>query len=244
MTSLGSSTQSLLWTESLAKLRDFKTIRNTGISFICTDREVCTKLGGISVSICGRSFKVQTYSKYSHWYYVDLQRLPDDVSDGLIYDWFAHRGTPPVYITPDQVICGLRSRNRRVYFNQKSPPPSVMLGKRTPLRQIQFTGQGFAVVHHRLGAYNRTVPPFIAALRATIQSDSKVQSPATYPLPTDGITPPAYDNDSDSDDHSSMDDVPDPDNAPTILSSSGSDSGHSGDMDDAESAITVRYKPL
>ena len=45
MTSLGSSTQSLLWTESLENLRDFKTIRNAGISFICTDREVCTELG-------------------------------------------------------------------------------------------------------------------------------------------------------------------------------------------------------
>lgn len=44
MTSLGSSTQSLLCTESLANLRDFKIIRNAGFSFICTDREVCTKL--------------------------------------------------------------------------------------------------------------------------------------------------------------------------------------------------------
>lgn len=82
MTSLGSTPQLPLWSQSLEHLRDFKTIRNAGISFMCTDREVCTKLGGEFVTICGRKFKVQTYSRYSHWYYVDLQRLPDDVSDG------------------------------------------------------------------------------------------------------------------------------------------------------------------
>ena len=136
MTSLGSTTQSPLWSKSLELLRDFKRICNAGISFMCTDREVCTKLGGESVTICGRAFKVRPYSKYSHWYYVGLQRLPDDVSDGIIYDWFAQRGAPPVYVTPAHVIRGLRSRSRRVYFNQKSPPPSVMLDKRTPLRQI------------------------------------------------------------------------------------------------------------
>ena len=119
-----------------------------------------------------------------------------------------------------------------------------MLDKRIPLRQIQITGQGFAVVHHRLGAHNRTVPPFIAALRATIHTDSKVQVPATYPLPTDEFTPPVYDNDSDSDDNISVDDVPDPDNAPNRMGSSGSDSSHPGDMDDVESAITVHSKSL
>ena len=45
MTSLGSTTQSPLWSKSLEHLRDFKTIRNAGISFACTDRKVCTKLG-------------------------------------------------------------------------------------------------------------------------------------------------------------------------------------------------------
>ena len=82
MTSLGSTAQSPLWSKRFEHLRDFKTIRNAGISFLCTDREVCTKLGGESVNICGRAFKVQHSSKYSHWF----QRLPDDVSDGLIYD--------------------------------------------------------------------------------------------------------------------------------------------------------------
>ncbi|KAJ8509383.1 hypothetical protein ON010_g18771 [Phytophthora cinnamomi] len=103
MTSLGATPQSASWSKSLEHLRDFRTVRNAGIAFICTDREVCTKLGGETVTICGRKFTVQTYSKYSHWYYVDLQKLQEGISDGEIYDWFANQGTPPVFITPAHV---------------------------------------------------------------------------------------------------------------------------------------------
>ncbi|UIZ28542.1 hypothetical protein KXD40_009205 [Peronospora effusa] len=244
MTSLGSTAQSPLWSKSLEHLRDFKTIRNAGISFMCTDREVCTKLGGESVNICGRAFKVQTYSKYSHWYYVDLQRLPDDVSDGLIYDWFAQKGTPPVYITPAHIIGGLRSRNRRVYFNQKSPPRSVMLDKRTPLRQIQFTGQGFAVVHHRLSAYNRTIPPFIAAMHAKKNpTPAAPTAPVVATVDADDI-PPAWDNASESSGSESMADISGSEGEPHSGDHSESDSSLLATMDGIESAITVRPKSI
>ena len=75
-------------------------------------------------------------------------------------------------------------------------PPSrfVMSDKRTPLRQIHFTGQGFAVVHHRLTTYNCTIPPFVAELRA-----KKTTNPVASPVPTDltivaDDVPPAFDN--------------------------------------------------
>ncbi|KAI9910666.1 hypothetical protein PsorP6_010167 [Peronosclerospora sorghi] len=178
MTSLGSTAQSPMWTKSLEHLRDFKTIRNAGISFQCTDRDICMKLGGETVSICGRKFKIQPYSKYSHWYYVDLQRLPDDATDGIIYDWFVEHGTRPVYVTPARIIGGLRSRSRRVYFNQKTPPASVMVDQRTPLRQIQFTGQGFTVVHHRISAYNQHVPPFIQEIKEKQNAAKEKQNAA------------------------------------------------------------------
>ena len=58
MTSLGSTAQSPLWSKLLENLRDLKTIRNATISFLRTDREVCTKMGGESVNICGRASKV------------------------------------------------------------------------------------------------------------------------------------------------------------------------------------------
>ena len=41
-----------------------------------------------------------------------------------------------------------------------------MLDKRTPLRQSQFTNQGFVVVHHRLEDFNLTILAPIEALRA------------------------------------------------------------------------------
>ncbi|RLN73287.1 hypothetical protein BBJ28_00026871, partial [Nothophytophthora sp. Chile5] len=166
MTSLGSGSQPAIWSANIHHLREFKTIRNAGISFVCTDRDVCSKLGGEMVSICDKKFKIQPYSKYSHWYFVDLQRLPDDVTDSVIYDWFADHDTPPVYISPAHMVQGLRSRSRRVYFNHKTPPASLMIDATTPLRQINFEEHGYAVVNHRNRAFNRGVPPFIQAMRA------------------------------------------------------------------------------
>ncbi|GAB9465706.1 Pollike protein [Globisporangium polare] len=165
MTSLGSDQQPPVWNSSVPFLRDFKCIRNAGISFTCVDREICTKLGNLLLTICGKEFTVQPYSKYSHWYYVDLQRLPDDVTDELIYDWFLAHGTPPVYITPAQVVNGLQSRSRRVYFNQKAPPASLMINPKTPIREIEFSASGFAVVHHRNRAFNKEMPPFLQAIK-------------------------------------------------------------------------------
>ena len=78
-----------------------------------------------------------------------------------------------------------------------------MLDRRNPLRQFQF----IAVVHHRLGVFNRTVPPFIAALLEMSDSARKVQAPAIPSLQADDNAPPAFDNDSDSDANGSMNDV-------------------------------------
>lgn len=165
MTSLGSDPQPAIWSANVSHLRDFKTIRNAGISFVCTDQAVASKLGGQTLSICGRTYRVQPYSKYSSWYYVDLQRLPDEVDDGEIYDWFAAHDTPPVFICPSRTIRGLKSRSRRVYFNQKSPPKSLMLAPTTPLREIKFGDHGYAVVNHRVRAFNHGIPPFLKAMR-------------------------------------------------------------------------------
>lgn len=165
MTSLGADQSSALWSSSVVHLREFKIIRGKGVSFICTDREICTKLGNLQLTICGKQFKIQPYSKYSHWYYVELQRLADDVTDSIIYDWFAAHGQPPVYITPARTANGLQSRNRRVYFNQKDAPAVVMIDGKDPLRQIQFTASGYCVVSHRIQAYNKKVPPFLLNLR-------------------------------------------------------------------------------
>ncbi|KAF1313891.1 hypothetical protein FI667_g16907, partial [Globisporangium splendens] len=59
MTSLGADQKSTLWVNSIVHLRDFKVIRGKGVSFTCTDREICTKLGNLQLTVCGRSFKIQ-----------------------------------------------------------------------------------------------------------------------------------------------------------------------------------------
>ncbi|KAE9189975.1 hypothetical protein PF002_g24896 [Phytophthora fragariae] len=245
MTSLGSTPQSPLWSKSLEHLRDFKAVPRAGISFVCTDREVCTKLGGEAVTICGRKFTVQAYSKYSHWYYVDLQRLPDDVSDGTIYDWFAQQGTPPVFTAPVHIVGGLRSRSRRVYFNQKSAPASVMIDKRTPLRQIQFLGQGYSVVHHRRREFNRVIPSFIKELRDKHKKTAEPQPDPPSPDAEDtASTPPAYDDQSDTSENAAMADASDSDFEPHSGDESESDSSHDGSMDGIEVAIEVRRKAI
>ncbi|KAL7694501.1 hypothetical protein Plhal304r1_c001g0000911 [Plasmopara halstedii] len=98
---------------------------------------MCTKLDNRSLSICGKTFNSSSYSKYSHWYYVELQRLADDVTDSIIYDWFLAHNAPLVFITPAQTANGLQSRNIRVYFNRKSPPSAaIIIEGKEPLRQI------------------------------------------------------------------------------------------------------------
>jgi hypothetical protein len=166
MTSLGTEQQPAEWTNAIPYLRDFKCIRNAGISFLCTDREICIKLGNVKLSICNKEFKVQPYSKYSHWYYVDLQRVPDDVNDEIIYDWFMSHGTLPAFITPLNEINGLKSCSRRVYFNRKDPPASLMIDPKTPVREIEFTASGYCVVQHRIKAFNKEVPPFLKAIKS------------------------------------------------------------------------------
>ncbi|KAG2502930.1 hypothetical protein JM16_008944 [Phytophthora kernoviae] len=195
MTSLGSDQQPLVWRSSVVHLRDFKCIKNGGVSFVCTDREICTKLGNLRVTICNKNFTVQPYSKYSHWYYIDLTRMPDDIEDGAIYDQFAALGTPPVYITPVHEANGLKSRSRRVYFNQKDPPASLMIAGKTPLRQMKFTESGYCIVQHRIRAYNKEIPPFLAEQRAAarpVKPRSKDQrlKPLRNPAPPESANQP------------------------------------------------------
>ncbi|KAJ8574872.1 hypothetical protein ON010_g4340 [Phytophthora cinnamomi] len=160
MTSLGSGPQPAILSANTLHLRDFKTVRNAGISFVCTNRDVCSKLGGQQLTICGKKFRIQPYSKYSNWYYVDLQRLPDETTDGEIYDWFAEHGTPPVYIS------------------RATAPASLMIDPTTPLRQVDFGGHGYVVVNHRIPAFNRTKPPFLQALQVERKARSAKQPAA------------------------------------------------------------------
>ena len=56
LNSLGMSSQPAILSQNAVHLRDFNVIKNSGISFVCTDREICTKLGNIPVEICNKKF--------------------------------------------------------------------------------------------------------------------------------------------------------------------------------------------
>ncbi|GMF66149.1 unnamed protein product [Phytophthora lilii] len=114
MASLDSDSQPELWREAKPHLRDFMRISHQGISFVCTSDHALQRLGGVQLTICDTPATIRKYSSYDKLYYVDLQRLPADVSDPLIYDWFVARGARPILITPTQVLGELKSRARTV----------------------------------------------------------------------------------------------------------------------------------
>ena len=90
------------------------------------------------------------------------------------------------------------------------------------------------MVHHRLTAYNRTIPPFIAKLRAT-----KTTNPVASPVPTDSPivaddVPLALDNECESSGSDGMADESSSDGEPHSGDQFYSDISHGDIMDDIE----------
>jgi len=120
--SLSNSDQPALWISAKPQLRDFKKIKNNGIRFLCTDRDLCARLGGLTLTLCGKPHKIRSYSQFAHLYWVELSYIPDLVSDGDIYDYFAARDAPPYLIQASYDKNSLVSRHRTVHFNATRPP--------------------------------------------------------------------------------------------------------------------------
>uniref|UniRef100_A0AAV1UWW9 Uncharacterized protein n=1 Tax=Peronospora matthiolae TaxID=2874970 RepID=A0AAV1UWW9_9STRA len=115
--SLAGDSQPAIWQAHRASLRIFVRIPYQGISFLCTSNAALHSLVGMALQVCGSTVHIRKYSKYDKLYFVDLTRLPGDVPDRAIYNWFAHRGSRPVLITPTYVAGELKSRDRTVYFH-------------------------------------------------------------------------------------------------------------------------------
>ena len=118
-----------------------------------------------------------------------------------------------------------------------------MLNKRTPLRQIQFSGQGYSVVHHRISAYNRVIPPFIKDLRSKTKTRQPNSTPPVTVADTEDSTPPDFDNLSDSSDSDAMEEDTASEKVPLSGTSSDEESS-SEDIDETESLIKVRLKSI
>ena len=76
--------------------------------------DTASKLSWVKLNAFGSQIKIARFSKYGSRYFVDLVRLPDEVSDRAIFDWFAERGAPPTCVLPTFVRNGLPSRERTV----------------------------------------------------------------------------------------------------------------------------------
>ncbi|GMF33269.1 unnamed protein product [Phytophthora lilii] len=158
MASLDSDSQPELWREAKPHLRDFMRILHQGISFVCTSDHALQRVGGVQLTICDTPVTIRKYSSYDKLYNVDLQRLPADVSEPLIYDWFVARGARPILITPTQVLGELKSRARTVYFNSVKCPDALFEPTGEPLREIFFVdGEKPCFVQHRLRRGNDDV---------------------------------------------------------------------------------------
>ena len=165
--SLGQSAQPSTWTQALPSCRDFAKVKNVGISFTCTDRESVTKLGNLSVNICGRPHKIREYSEWSQNYWVELT-IPKNCgyTHDVIYNWFADQGCPPLTMQGTYQKRSVCSRSLTVYFPTPEIPECLLLGPNDPVREIRPTSNPtYIYVQHRISRFNEKVPDSIAAKR-------------------------------------------------------------------------------
>uniref|UniRef100_A0AAV1V2N2 Uncharacterized protein n=1 Tax=Peronospora matthiolae TaxID=2874970 RepID=A0AAV1V2N2_9STRA len=99
---LAKDDQPQLWKDARQArlLQDFKMIPNSGILFTCTAYDTASKLSLVKLNAFDSQIQVARFSKYGSRYYVDLVRLPDEVTDRVIFDWFAEHGAPPTCVLP------------------------------------------------------------------------------------------------------------------------------------------------
>ncbi|KAF4027978.1 Reverse transcriptase (RNA-dependent DNA polymerase) [Phytophthora infestans] len=172
---IGMHEQPVVWTDArnARTVQDFNLIPNAGIRFTCTSYATASALSLVKLQAFGTQIQISRFSKYNARYYVDLVRLPDEVTDRMIFDWFASRGAPPTCVLPTYVRNGLQSRERTVYFGQDSAPSVLVPSESDPLREICFPSPDDGMiqlracfVNHKVARYNRVTPPSILARQA------------------------------------------------------------------------------
>ncbi|RHY51364.1 hypothetical protein DYB34_008775 [Aphanomyces astaci] len=180
--SLATTHQPATWATAKGVCRDFMRVKNIGISFNCTDRDMVTRLGGLKLNICGRPFPIREYSEYSHLYWIDLT-LANDTQAEDVWTYFDNLGEPPVMIKSTFDKNSIQSRQLTVYFATKEPPKCLMYALNDPVREIFIHGTGSdpCFVHHRITRYNKSVPLSIRAKRAQAPASARTQASEHHP---------------------------------------------------------------
>ncbi|ETV91940.1 hypothetical protein H310_13730 [Aphanomyces invadans] len=165
------------WIDAKPHCRNFKRIKNVGIGFTCTDRDLVSKLGGLAVKICGRSFTVKKYSEYNHLYWVDVL-LSDDTTPSDIWEYFTLHGDQPVLLQSSFSKNAIHSRHITVYFSSQRVPACLLLGPDDPIREITVHNH-VCIVTHKLSKFNRVTPTSL--LKRTQRAASTTPAPASSP---------------------------------------------------------------
>ncbi|CAI5700578.1 unnamed protein product [Peronospora effusa] len=182
--------QSSTWDQALNSLCDFVCVKGHGIRFTCTNRDLAIKIGGTAVTCMGQKLIVKPYSAYERCYYVDLTRIPSDLEEDAIYDYFVRLGLQPI-IAPTHLAGSLMSQDRTVWFPQHDVPAELMPNGQ-PLREIVFPGfESPVFVQHKKRSLNKVLPPSIAARRAAAPTPRRAQVAATSSAPVARATAPA-----------------------------------------------------
>ena len=190
---LATDSQPQVWKDARQArlLQDFLIIPNSGIRFTCASYDMASKLSQVSLTAFGSTIQIARFSKFGSRYYVDLVRLPAEVTDRMIFDWFASHDAPPTCVLPTYVRNGLPSRDRTVYFAQNSAPDILVPTPSAPLREIHFPSPDDGMVtlspcfiNHKVARYNRVTPPSIQQRQAARAVPPAAPSPSSaHPSP-------------------------------------------------------------
>ncbi|RQM27430.1 hypothetical protein B5M09_008458 [Aphanomyces astaci] len=156
---LAAGNQPSAWTDAKQYCRNFKRIKNVGIGFTCTDRDLVSRLGGLVLKICGRPFTVKKYSEYHHLYWVDVV-LSDSTMPSDVWDYFMAHGDQPVLLQSSFSKNAIHSKHITVYFGNQRVPACLLLGADDPVREIMIKDQ-ICIVTHKLSKFNLVTPPSI-----------------------------------------------------------------------------------
>ncbi|RHZ25890.1 hypothetical protein DYB37_010952 [Aphanomyces astaci] len=196
--SLATTHQPATWATAKGVCRDFMRVKNIGISFNCTDRDMVTRLGGLKLNICGRPFPIREYSEYSHLYWIDLT-LANDTQAEDVWTYFDNLGEPPVMIKSTFDKNSIQSRQLTVYFATKEPPKCLMYALNDPVREIFIHGPGSdpCFVHHPIsvdsvatdhpGIVVHAFPAHYNSFEVLEDADDEIDAtPAPYIVTVDG----------------------------------------------------------
>ncbi|CAI5725168.1 hypothetical protein KXD40_003549 [Peronospora effusa] len=134
---------------------------------------MASKLSLVKLNAFGTHIQIARFSNYGSRYFVDLVRLPNEVTDLMIFEWFERNGAPLTCILPTFLRNGLPSCKRTVYFGQGQAPAILVPAAADPLRDIDFPSpeDGMVslracIINHNVFRYNRVTPPSIRLRQA------------------------------------------------------------------------------